>query len=131
MTKFSLLKLPLVSAAFLPALISSAYARDGQILAAEIPIPAAFPVDQEFAYDSSLRMTVPVRINKSAEYAFIVDTGTERTVIANELAKILDLKTGEKLRLATVSGPATVDSYLVESLTTATTKSSTASQTGR
>ena len=122
MTKFSLLKLPLVSAAFLPALISSAYARDGQILAAEIPIPAAFPVDQEFAYDSSLRMTVPVRINKSAEYAFIVDTGTERTVIANELAKILDLKTGEKLRLATVSGPATVDSYLVESLTTATTK---------
>lgn len=122
MVKFSILKLPIISAAVLAALTCSAHAQDGQMIAAEIPVPAAFPVNQEFAYDTTSRMTVPVRINKSAEYAFIVDTGTERTVIAHELAKMLALKIGAKLRLATVTGPATVDSYLVDSLTTATTR---------
>jgi predicted aspartyl protease len=85
-----------------------------------LEIAAAMPVQQEFAIDKSLRMTVPVRINDSAEYAFIVDTGAERTVIANELAALLALKNDKKLRLATISGPATVNSFRVERLSTAT-----------
>ncbi len=75
---------------------------------------------QEFLIDRTARMTVPVRINNSIPYPFIVDTGSERTVIANDLARLLLLEPGGALRLATVSGPATVGSFLIDNLTTAT-----------
>jgi predicted aspartyl protease len=126
MSKSLLLLCPYFPAALLLAISPLAYAQNGQNIAAEnnpAEIAALVaPAMQEFVYDTTARMTVPVRINQSTEYSFIVDTGTERTVIANELAKILSLKTGERLRLATVSGPATVNSYFVDSLTTSTTR---------
>ncbi len=75
---------------------------------------------QEFLIDRTDRMTVPVRINNSIPYPFIVDTGSERTVIANDLARLLALEPGGILRLATVSGPATVGSFVIDNLTTAT-----------
>lgn len=75
---------------------------------------------QEFSIDKSTRMTVPVRINGSAPYAFIVDTGAERTVIANDLARDLSLTAGPKLNLATITGPAKVDSFVIDKLATTT-----------
>jgi predicted aspartyl protease len=75
---------------------------------------------QEFLIDRTARMTVPVRINNSIAYPFIVDTGSERTVIANDLARLLSLESGGMLKLATVSGPATVGSFLIDNLTTST-----------
>jgi predicted aspartyl protease len=75
---------------------------------------------QEYLIDRTTRMMVPVRINNSIPYPFIVDTGSERTVIANDLARLLLLESGEMLRLATVSGPATVNSFLIENLSTST-----------
>lgn len=75
---------------------------------------------QEFLIDRTARMTVAVRINNSIPYPFIVDTGSERTVIANDLARLLLLEPGGALKLATVSGPATVGSFLIDNLTTAT-----------
>ncbi len=75
---------------------------------------------QEFTVDNTRRMTVPVKVNGSAAYPFIVDTGSERTVIANDLARALGLESGKSLRLATVTGPATVPSFLIESLSTST-----------
>jgi predicted aspartyl protease len=75
---------------------------------------------QEFTVDNTRRMTVPVKVNGSAAYPFIVDTGSERTVIANDLASALGLESGKPLRLATVTGPATVPSFLIESLSTST-----------
>jgi predicted aspartyl protease len=72
---------------------------------------------QEFGIDRTDRMTVPVRINGSEPYPFIVDTGAERTVIATDLGKQLALGAGPKLTLATVTGQATADSYIIEKLT--------------
>jgi predicted aspartyl protease len=71
---------------------------------------------QDFGIDHSDRMTVPVSINGSATYPFIVDTGAERTVIANDLAKTLKLEQGPQLKLATITGTAYTDSYMIENL---------------
>jgi predicted aspartyl protease len=71
---------------------------------------------QDFGIDRSDRMTVPVSINGSATYPFIVDTGAERTVIANDLAKMLKLEQGPQLKLATITGTAYADSYMIENL---------------
>ena len=63
--------------------------------AQEIVEPSAEPVAsivQEFAIDRSERMTVQVQVNGSTAVPFIVDTGSERTVIANDLAKRLLLE---------------------------------------
>ena len=49
--------------------------------------------------DRTERMTVPVRIEGRGPYSFIVDTGSERTVISRELAAELGLDPG---RTATV-----------------------------
>lgn len=72
---------------------------------------------QEFDVDRSDRMTVPVSINGSITYPFVVDTGAERTVIANDLAKTLKLEQGPQLKLATITGTAFADSYMIENLT--------------
>ena len=72
---------------------------------------------QQFEIDRSDRMTVPVSINGSITYPFIVDTGAERTVIANDLAKTLKLEQGPQLKLATITGTAYADSYMIENLT--------------
>ena len=72
---------------------------------------------QNFDIDRSDRMTVPVSINGSQTYPFIVDTGAERTVIANDLAKTLKLEQGPQLKLATITGTTYADSYMIENLT--------------
>lgn len=72
---------------------------------------------QEFIMDRSDRMMVPVSINGSITYPFIVDTGAERTVIANDLAKLLKLEQGPRLKLATITGSAYTGSYMIENLT--------------
>ena len=73
--------------------------------------------EQQFEIDRSDRMTVPVSINGSVTYPFIVDTGAERTVIATDLAKALKLEQGPQLKLATITGTAYADSYMIENLT--------------
>jgi predicted aspartyl protease len=75
---------------------------------------------QEYTVDATNRMVVPVQVNGSKPYPFIVDTGSERTVIANDLARFLKLASGTELRLATISGPATVPSFLIDNLSTST-----------
>lgn len=76
-------------------------------------------VIQQFDIDSSERMTVQVQVNGSEAVPFIVDTGSERTVIANDLAKKLALESGPKLTLATISGKSQVNSFFIDRLTTA------------
>ena len=73
---------------------------------------------QEFAIDNSERMTVQVQVNGSTAVPFIVDTGSERTVIANDLAKQLLLESGPRLTLATISGKFEVNSFFIDRLTT-------------
>lgn len=71
---------------------------------------------QPFDIDSSRRMSVPVMIGAKGPFAFLVDTGAERTVISRELANRLTLTEGTPLRLATISGPMTAPSYRVAAL---------------
>jgi predicted aspartyl protease len=74
---------------------------------------------EQFGFDDSSRMTVQVQVNGSEAVPFIVDTGAERTVIANDLAKRLALESGPILTLATISGRARVNSFFINKLTTA------------
>lgn len=74
---------------------------------------------EQFGIDRSDRMTVQVQVNGSEAVPFIVDTGAERTVIANDLARKLALESGPTLTLATISGKAKVNSFYIDRLTTA------------
>lgn len=85
---------------------------------AAAPVEPQIGVIQEFALDGSERMTVQVQVNGSAAVPFIVDTGSERTVIANDLAKRLLLESGPRLTLATISGKTEVNSFFIDKLTT-------------
>lgn len=110
----------LVSNALVAALIAATplLAQDGAAVPTEDEdiaiIPSSFV--QEFDVDHSDRMTVPVRINGSEPYPFIVDTGAERTVIASDLARRLALEPGPRLALATITGPAVAESFVIENL---------------
>ncbi|MGL5839660.1 MAG: retroviral-like aspartic protease family protein [Sphingorhabdus sp.] len=97
------------------ALIALSNPVTAQEAAPEIATPSAAIV-QDFEIDRSDRMTVPVRINGSEPYPFVVDTGAERTVIASDLARRLALESGPKLALATITGPATAESFVIENL---------------
>lgn len=50
------------------------------------------------------RMTVPVTVGGSGPYRFLVDTGSERTVISRELAQLLQLESGRAAILHSVMG---------------------------
>ena len=55
---------------------------------------AAEPQVLDLATDAAARMTVPVNIQGKGPFNFIVDTGSERTVIAKDLAQRLGLDSG-------------------------------------
>lgn len=76
-------------------------------------------ITEQFGIDRSDRMTVQVQVNGSEAVPFIVDTGAERTVIANDLARKLLLESGPTLTLATISGKYQVNSFFIDKLTTA------------
>ncbi|HEU0309763.1 MAG TPA: retroviral-like aspartic protease family protein [Sphingomicrobium sp.] len=54
--------------------------------------------------DESDRMTVPVSVSGKGPYRFLVDTGSERTVISRELAQQLRLSRGRSAILHSVMG---------------------------
>lgn len=87
---------------------------DAVAIAGDVPA-----IIEQFSIDRSDRMTVQVQVNGSAAVPFIVDTGAERTVIANDLARKLLLESGPMLTLATISGRTQVNSFFIEKLTTA------------
>jgi predicted aspartyl protease len=58
--------------------------------------------------DRALRMTVPVMINGQGPFQFVVDTGADRTVISEELAKQLDLPGMGTAKLHAMGGSGTV-----------------------
>ena len=74
------------------------------------------PIIQPFDLDATRRMAVPVMVEGKGPYSFLVDTGAERTVIAEELARKLGLAKGEKLRLATIGSSTIVPSFQIASL---------------
>jgi predicted aspartyl protease len=73
-------------------------------LSATVPPVPAEPESETIEYDHAAdrRMTVPVIIGGRGPFAFIVDTGSERTVIARELAETLELDPSEDIMLTSI-----------------------------
>jgi predicted aspartyl protease len=66
--------------------------------------------------EASERMTVPVSIGTSGPYHFIIDTGAERTVVSRELAGMLKLTAGRRVRVTTMSGAGELGTFLLPEL---------------
>lgn len=54
--------------------------------------------------DPQDRLTIPVRIGKAGPYAFVVDTGADRSVLAADLAQALVLEPGRPVLLHGITG---------------------------
>lgn len=67
--------------------------------------------------DPVYRMTVPVNIDGRGPYNFLIDTGSERTVVSTDLAGDLELEFVEQARLVSIAGSKIVDTAFVPDLT--------------
>ena len=67
--------------------------------------------------DDSDRMTVPVRLNGMGPFAFVVDTGSNRTVVSEVLASKLMLPASQTLRIRAATGIVDASSVRVATLT--------------
>jgi gag-polyprotein putative aspartyl protease/Aspartyl protease len=69
--------------------------------------------------DKAMRMTVPVTIEGRGPYQFVVDTGSDRTVVSQELAALLQLVVGESVTMHSMTGVGPANTVTVPSLTIA------------
>ena len=72
--------------------------------------------DVRFRNDGYDRMTVPVRLQGTGPYRFLVDTGADRTAISRDLARKLNLRSGDDASLHTVGGMSSVQTATVPAL---------------
>ena len=70
----------------------------------------------KIAEDRSTRMTLPVKIDGQGPFAFIIDTGADRTVISAELAARLNLPRGAPVTLHGASGEKEVETGRIATL---------------
>lgn len=104
-------------AMLLSALALPQAARSAEIitsLPSDLP-PVLFPSESDFGpdpgpdellatSDSLRRMTVPVRINGQGPFAFIIDTGANRSVIASQVVEQLGLPLGRMVKVNGIGG---------------------------
>jgi predicted aspartyl protease len=69
------------------------------------------------AQDRADRMTVPVSIDGRGPFSFLIDTGSERTVVSRDIAGELMLKFAEIARLVSIAGSKMVETVYVPDLT--------------
>ncbi len=74
------------------------------------------PDNLAYTHDRGNRMTVPIRIDGSGPYDFLVDTGSERTVISRELASRLQLAPGRSAMMHSMSGAGRVETVVIPRL---------------
>lgn len=86
------------------------------------------PEELAFGVDDT-RMTVPVTIREAADgaaiapdasYRFVVDTGSERTVLSQELAAILRLAGGRPVKVTAMAGTVSTPTVVVPALVVGT-----------
>ena len=70
----------------------------------------------DYGQDRAERMTVPVSIGGRGPYRFIVDTGAERTSIAEELAEDLKLGLGTRARLHSMTEVSRIQTVVIPAL---------------
>jgi predicted aspartyl protease len=94
-----------------------AAAAPGALPARQGEVPPATSTENTLAFDDAAsRMTVPVTIGSTGPYAFIIDTGSERTVISRELAATLGLLPGPDVRMTAMTGTSNVGTVVIPSL---------------
>ncbi len=69
--------------------------------------------------DTAMRMTVPVTIEGRGPYHFVVDTGSDRTVVSQELATLLKLAVGQTVTMHSMTGVGLANTVMVPTLTLA------------
>ena len=65
---------------------------------------------------SDTRITIPIQIDGKGPWNFVVDTGSQRTVISRDLAKRLALPMRERVTVISMTGRAEVDTVAVPRL---------------
>jgi predicted aspartyl protease len=88
-------------------------------VAAATPAPgdeAGPPESLALAQDPTLRLTLPVMINGQGPFDFLVDTGSNRTVISRELATTLALPPGRKVVIHESVGDDEVTTVVIDHL---------------
>lgn len=80
------------------------------------PADQAVPDEVPIGRDAGDRMTVEVKVGGKGPYRFLVDTGSERTVISRELAGKLALEAGEAVTLHSVVGATGVNTVMIPDL---------------
>ena len=78
--------------------------------------PGGSPEILPYVPDDSSRMTVPVGIGGSGPYRFLVDTGSERTVISRELALRLGLDAGRTAEVHSMTEVSDIRTAIIPSL---------------
>lgn len=98
--------LALVAAA-LP--VSAQTAPSAPAPAAAVPDPMPPMEEIRITSDRRARLTVPVTIGSAGPFAFLVDTGAQRTVLTRQVAQALGLAPSGRARLVSVAGLEDVD----------------------
>ena len=83
------------------------------------PVPPPFPLPGESLLmlgNAQSRLTVPVTINRRGPWPFIIDTGSQRTVVSRELAGVLGLGAGPARRIVALTGTSDVSTVIVPAL---------------
>jgi predicted aspartyl protease len=84
--------------------------------AAVAPADESAEVDLAIGEDRIRRLTAPVMINGQGPFDFMVDTGSNRSVISASLAARLNLPKGRPLRVYTTAGSSEFPSVLTDTL---------------
>lgn len=105
------------TAALIGALALGAWVGAGPI-AAQTAVPAPPPGAEslKMAQDPTLRLTLPVMINGRGPFDFLVDTGSDRTVISRELAATLALPPGPRVKIHQSMGVDEVKTVVIDHL---------------
>lgn len=93
-------------------------------LAAALPVFAGQDGQQQAAQtdviairkDQWSRMTVPVKVVEQGPFRFLIDTGSQNTVLSTDLAQRLSLVPSRKARLISVAGTQMVDMVDIEQI---------------
>jgi len=87
--------------------------------AAPAPTPgeeAGLPESLQLAQDPTLRLTLAVMVDGQGPFDFLVDTGSDRTVISRELAATLALPAGPRVVMRETIGTDDVKTALIDHL---------------
>lgn len=68
------------------------------------------------ATDADARMTVPVRIGEKGPFRFLIDTGSQNTVVATSLAAQLGLKPDSRALVVSIAGSVIADTVVLDEI---------------